>query len=738
MREKVAGNEEYEVNGETYQYGAAAYRLEDSITLSQTSWSSITGIRSGFILDGQGYTISGLEGDSFINLVAEGAVIRNLTVDGEIRNGSGYAILTIQNSGTIENCQVTGSIAGSGAAGLVSDNYGTIKGCTSDVNIEASNGAGGIAAFAYGEISGCSNTGTIINDDINYGHAAGIAGLLSDSTISGCSNTGRITSPSNTGGIAGYAEYCVVTASSNTGEIIGSGGNIKYAGGIAGQLGYFYDVCQLEDCYNRGEISGGANAGGICGFISAGHGNIQNCYSTGRVQASSSSSVDAAGICGNGVYSSLTGCYALNESVTSSDGSATSVARVRRWDANQLSDNYGWDQMLLNGQTATGGTAENTNGADVTTEALTDSENTAGLWGNYSDAVWTKENGRLPVLTNAVGEQDSQLPDYIINGPTEPAGETGLTGEGTKESPNLIVTAEDWQFAADKMNSYDSDAASYRSAWYSLENDLSLVTVAEPAAGNSSRSSFQGHFNGNNHTVQISLSGTTVANGFFGYIGADGVVENLTVSGTVISSRTMNSNVGMIAGENAGIIRNCHVSGTIVKNTNAQWSGGGLAGRNSGTIERCSVRADISGGYQYVGGIAGQNSGIIRNSYSQGSLNIGLSSSSYSNTYGGGGIAGQQSDTNAETSYCYSTMNVTAEHGGGIVGYLYGGSVHNCAAMSETVSGEQTSRNCLESGGRLPACAGRHRSRWHDTGLSAVRCSVWSGTEGRGNCRVAL
>ena len=181
MREKVAGNEEYEVNGETYQYGAAAYRLEDSITLSQTSWSSITGIQSGFILDGQGYTISGLEGDSFINLVAEGAVIRNLTVDGEIRNGSGYAILTIQNSGTIENCQVTGSIAGSGAAGLVSDNYGTIKGCTSDVNIEASNGAGGIALYHNeGIIENCVNTGDIhglfdmnhIKIDINTKHPA--------------------------------------------------------------------------------------------------------------------------------------------------------------------------------------------------------------------------------------------------------------------------------------------------------------------------------------------------------------------------------------------------------------------------------------------------------------------------------------------------------------------------------------------------------------------------------------
>ena len=61
MREKVAGNEEYEVNGETYQYGAAAYRLEDSITLSSdqlefhhgypvrfyTGWPGLYHIRPG-------------------------------------------------------------------------------------------------------------------------------------------------------------------------------------------------------------------------------------------------------------------------------------------------------------------------------------------------------------------------------------------------------------------------------------------------------------------------------------------------------------------------------------------------------------------------------------------------------------------------------------------------------------------------------------------------------------------
>ena len=286
--------------------------------------------------------------------------------------------------------------------------------------------AAGIAAFAYAPVSGCTNEGTVTNEDGDYGHAAGIAGYLSDSTVSGCTNTGKIVGPACTGGIAGYSQYCSVIESANAGTVAGStsaarstggiigelyegnvtkccntaqvsgagtsptGGIVGWvygdtsgivsenwnsgavtgnnAGGIAGQLGYMSDKCQIENCYNLGAISGTAYAGGICGFISSGHGDIQDSYSTGTVKLNGTGFADVAGICGNGVNSALSGCYALNESVTNSSGS--SVERVRRWDHNNLSGNYAWNQMLLNGQTVNCTDASDPDGADVTSEQL--------------------------------------------------------------------------------------------------------------------------------------------------------------------------------------------------------------------------------------------------------------------------------------------------------------------------------------------------------------------------------
>lgn len=54
-----------------------------------------------------------------------------------------------------------------------------------------------------------------------------------------------------------------------------------------------------------------------------------------------------------------------------------------------------------------------------------------------------------------------------------------------------------------------------------------------------------------------------------------------------------------------------------------------------------------------------------------------------------GYYTGYQSGTSAVTEYCYSTMDVSGYYAGGIVGYHYGGSVNNCVALSETVSGRQ-------------------------------------------------
>lgn len=272
MQEKVSDGDTYEVNGEEYKYNAAVYRLDASIALSAADRTSVTGTASGYVFDGQGYTISGLTGaNSLFDIIAEGAVVRNLTLNGELTDVDYGAMLCRVNNGTIENCTVEGRVTGEYAAGIVCDNYGTVSGCISKADIEGTGAIGGIAAyhqegsiteclnsgnlhivyaeadtyatpaagisaFAYAPVSGCTNEGTVTNEDGDYGHAAGIAGYLSDSTVSGCTNTGKIVGPACTGGIAGYSQYGSVTESANAGTVAGSTSAARSTGGIIGEL----------------------------------------------------------------------------------------------------------------------------------------------------------------------------------------------------------------------------------------------------------------------------------------------------------------------------------------------------------------------------------------------------------------------------------------------------------------------------------------------------------------------
>ena len=371
MQEKISDGDTYEVNGEEYKYNAAVYRLDASIALSAADRTSVTGTASGYVFDGQGYTISGLTGaNSLFDIIAEGAVVRNLTLNGELTDVDYGAMLCCVNNGTIENCTVEGRVTGeyaAGIAGYLSDS--TVSGCTNTGKIVGPACTGGIAGYSqYCSVIESANAGTVAGSTSAARSTGGIIGELYEGNVTKCCNTAQVsgagTSP--TGGIVGWVygdTSGIVSENWNSGAVTGSN-----AGGIAGQLGYMSDKCQLENCYNLGAISGRAYAGGICGFISSGHGDIQDSYSTGIVKLNGTGSADVAGICGNGVNSALSGCYALNESVTNSSGSL--VERVRRWDQKNLSGNYAWSQMLLNGQTVNCTDASDPDGADVTSEQL--------------------------------------------------------------------------------------------------------------------------------------------------------------------------------------------------------------------------------------------------------------------------------------------------------------------------------------------------------------------------------
>lgn len=120
---------------------------------------------------------------------------------------------------------------------------------------------------------------------------------------------------------------------------------------------------------------------------------------------------------------------------------------------------------------------------------------------------------------------------------------------------------------------------------------------------------FCGTFLGNGHTVSglnITVHGSE--QGLFRYLTQTAVVQDLNVSGNVMPQGSR-SNVGGIAGSNAGVIANCSFSGEISGSDGV----GGIAGVNavSGVIENCRAEGNIHGNH-FIGGIVGTNTGAIR------------------------------------------------------------------------------------------------------------------------------
>lgn len=173
---------------------------------------------------------------------------------------------------------------------------------------------------------------------------------------------------------------------------------------------------------------------------------------------------------------------------------------------------------------------------------------------------------------------------------------------------------------------------------------------------------FCGTFNGNGHTISgyyIDTKGSTL--GLFRYLTEDATVSNLKLSGQVQPTGTK-SNVGGIAGNNAGTILNCEFIGTVSGTEKI----GGIAGINqsTGIIKDSSVSGTIYGSH-FVGGITGNNSGIIDGCTNKANINTELKQNEVN-----------YSDITIDSlTGTESAVNITDV--GGIVG-ITSGSVHSC------------------------------------------------------------
>ena len=235
-----------------------------------------------------------------------------------------------------------------------------------------------------------------------------------------------------------------------------------------------------------------------------------------------------------------------------------------------------------------------------------------------------------------------------------------------------------------------------------LAADIDLGEVGEwTPIGSTSANSFMGTFDGAGHTISGLYIPSGSYEGLFGYIGAGGTVQDLTVTD---SSLTGTEYIGLVAGTNAGLI-----SGVVVKDSAVSSAGanvgmvGGIAGQNAGIITASAnigtalTFTQSSGSDRGAGGIAGQNTGEITLSFNNANIvNIG------SEIYGYyGGIAGVNSGT---IDSCYNTGDIARGWNTGGIAGNNSQPITNCYNIGTIGSGGSSRGEIFGSGGSALNC----------------------------------
>ncbi len=274
------------------------------------------------------------------------------------------------------------------------------------------------------------------------------------------------------------------------------------------------------------------------------------------------------------------------------------------------------------------------------------------------------------------------------------------SGEGTEDKPYIIKTAQQLANLAYWVNSGNATAGTY----YQLGANIDLGLYQEWTPIGTREHKFAGIFDGNNYNnykvsnLAIGSESAPAQNsskGLFGYVGQNGVVKNLTVSGAVYTGF---SGAGGIAGyAEYAQFSNCYSDVTVVSTYN---NVGGIVGQAyQTTFENCHNMGNVVGQY-YVGGIVGafdtstmkncSNSGAVTGTKECGGIIGSIYNGTLENCSNTGAISAKDSlggivgsanfPTSGSIVNCYNTASVTGtgEDVGGLAGYISFGSMINC------------------------------------------------------------
>ena len=301
--------------------------LAADIDLTDKEWTPIPGYVGTF--DGGGKTITGLtinqSSESNVGLFAsilEVGTVKNLTLDNVniITASSNVGAIAGENSGTIENCSVSGNVKGNGldvsyVGGITGKNQGTITGCATMGSVEVANGT----------------------------YVGGIVGWHGDGTITDCHSSATVEGIAYIGGVAGQSND-IITACYSTGNVTAKKNSLddSFAGGV---VGLNNDGAILTACYATGDVGGGADyVGGVVGDNSS---TVIACYhATGNVTGATGST---GGVAGRNYSSSiLMTCY-WDGTVTGNKGIGYDMTNYDMTNLSEAQEVDGdWKDAVLN------------------------------------------------------------------------------------------------------------------------------------------------------------------------------------------------------------------------------------------------------------------------------------------------------------------------------------------------------------------------------------------------------
>lgn len=211
---------------------------------------------------------------------------------------------------------------------------------------------------------------------------------------------------------------------------------------------------------------------------------------------------------------------------------------------------------------------------------------------------------------------------------------TGITGDGTEDSPYQISTAEQlYAFAQwyneNAENLLENNTNTYAELTSNIDLNPNFIFTKDGCTGEgtpqewkpiglissnfSSQLPYLGEFDGNGHTISglyINESSTTeMAGGLFGYLA--GYIHDVNLENSYINSKS--ACTGSFAGILKGKIENCTAKATVYSDANANKLNGtgGIVGNLNGTTSEvlgCTFSGHVEAkSNPYMGGIVGEN-----------------------------------------------------------------------------------------------------------------------------------